>query len=192
MTSKTKPRFGIDIDGTVTCPATLIPHINKEYNVNITLNDVVEYDFLSAFPHPIDRASFNAWFKENEPAMYAVSEAATHAKQILNAWENVYELFYISARGENVFDVTTNWFQEQQIPYHHIELIGSHDKIAAARQYQVDAFFEDKHDNAVMIAEELNIPVLLFNTPYNQLSIPSNVIRVNNWLEANEWIQKKF
>ena len=35
-----KPRFGIDIDGTVTCPATLIPHINKQYNINITLDDV--------------------------------------------------------------------------------------------------------------------------------------------------------
>ena len=192
MTTKLRPRFGIDIDGTVTCPATLLPHINKQYNVNITLDDVVEYDFLSAFPHPVDRKQFNAWFKENEPALYAVSEAAQHAKQILDAWQNVYELFYISARGENVFDITTNWFQEQQIPYHHIELIGSHDKIAVAKKHKVDAFFEDKHDNAVMIAEELNIPVFLFNTPYNQPPVPSNVIRVNNWLEANDWIQKKF
>ena len=65
MTTKLRPRFGIDIDGTVTCPATLLPHINKQYNVNITLDDVVEYDFLSAFPHPVDRSQFNAWFKEN-------------------------------------------------------------------------------------------------------------------------------
>ncbi len=81
----------------------------------------MEYDFLSAFPYPVDRSQFNAWFKENEPALYAVSELAQHAKQILNAWQNVYELFYISARGENVFDITKNWFQEHQIPYDHIE-----------------------------------------------------------------------
>lgn len=192
VAAKLKPRFGIDIDGTVTCPATLIPHINKQYNVNITLDDVVEYDFLSAFPHPVDRTQFDAWFKENEPSMYAVSELAADAKNILSAWQNRYELYYISARGENVFDITTKWFQEQCVPYDHIELIGSHDKIAAARLHEVDAFFEDKHDNAVMIAEELNIPVILFNTPYNQLAVPSNVIRVNSWLEANDWIQKKF
>ncbi len=71
-------------------------------------------------------------------------------------------------------------------------MIGSHDKIAVAKKHKVDAFFEDKHDNAVMIAEELNIPVFLFDTPYNQPPVPSNVIRVNNWLEANDWIQKKF
>ena len=180
MTTKLRPRFGIDIDGTVTCPATLLPHINKQYNVNITLDDVVEYDFLSAFPHPVDRSQFNAWFKENEPALYAVSEAAQHAKQILDAWQNVYELFYISARGENVFDITTNWFQEQQIPYHHIELIGSHDKIAVAKKHKVDAFFEDKHDNAVMIAEELNITVFFSHKQYNKQPVSSNVTRVIN------------
>ena len=54
---------------------------------------------------------------------------------------------------ENVFDMTKNWFETQQVPYDHIELIGSHDKIAVAKKHKVDAFFEDKHDNAVMIAE---------------------------------------
>jgi uncharacterized protein len=41
-----------------------------------------------------------------------------------------------------------------------------------------------------MIHEELNIPVVLFNTPYNQNPIPEGVIRVNDWTEANQWVQK--
>lgn len=192
MSSILKPRLGIDIDGTVTCPSTLIPHINKQYNLSITLNDVVEYDFLSAFPSPVDRNEFNAWFKENEPTMYKVSDLAAHAKSILQSWESKFELYYISARGKNVYDITCNWFNEHNIPYDHIELIGSHDKIEIARRYNVDAFFEDKHDNAVMIAEELNIPVILFDTPYNRLPVPQNVIRVENWLQANDWINKIF
>lgn len=192
MKQEQKPRFGIDIDGTVTSPDTLLPHINKQYNVNIQLKDVVEYDFLSAFPHPVDRKQFHTWFKEQEPALYAVSEAATYAKQVLNSWRNIYELIYISARGENCYDVTLQWFKEQHIPYDHIELIGSHDKIASAKQHNIEAFFEDKHDNAVMLAEELQIPVILFNTPYNQLPVPNKVVRVNNWLEANDWIQRTF
>jgi uncharacterized protein len=73
--------------------------------------------------------------------------------------------------------------------YHHIELIGSHDKISTAKKHGVDIFFEDKHDNAVAISEELSIPVLLFNTPYNQKPLPGGVIRVNDWQEANSWVQ---
>ncbi|MFB7157937.1 MULTISPECIES: hypothetical protein [unclassified Lysinibacillus] len=187
-----KPRFGIDIDGTVTCPSTLIPHINKQYNVNITLDDVCEYDFLSAFPHPVDRVAFNTWFKENEPFMYEVSEAAKDAKDILNTWKENYELYYISARGENVSDVTVNWFNSQSIPYDHIELIGSHDKVSVAKKHGVEAFFEDKHDNAVILAEELKIPVVLFDTPYNRLAVPDNVVRVYNWQEANQFITNYF
>ena len=192
MTMLVKPRFGIDIDGTVTSPATLIPHINKQYNLAITLDDVVEYDFLSAFPYPVDRDQFQHWFKANEPEMYRVSELAHHAQEVLQSWKQKYELFYISARGQNVKDITTNWFYDQDIPFDHIELIGSHDKIKTAKAFEVDVFFEDKHDNAVMLAEQLNIPVLLFDTPYNRLPIPSNVIRVYDWLEANEWIKQNF
>ena len=192
MSTILKPRFGIDIDGTVTCPSTLIPHINKQYNLSITLNDVVEYDFLSAFPFPVDRNEFNEWFKANESSMYEESEIAANAKSILQSWESKFELYYISARGKNVYDITYNWFNEHNIPFDHIELIGSHDKIEIAKQFNVDAFFEDKHDNAVMIAEELDIPVILFDTPYNRLPAPKNVIRVENWIQANEWIQKIF
>lgn len=192
MDLKLKPRFGIDIDGTVTSPSTLIPHINKQYKTNITLDDVVEYDFLSAFPYPIDRQVFHNWFKEQEPYLYAVSEIAENAHDVLKNWQHAYELYYISARGENVLDITYNWFKEHDVPYDYIELVGSHDKVSVAKKHHVDAFFEDKHDNAVMIAEELSIPVILFDTPYNRMSIPSNVIRVYNWREANEWITKLF
>lgn len=192
MTNQVKPRFGIDIDGTVTCPSTLIPHINKQYNTNITLADVVEYDFLSAFPYPVDRAEFQAWFSKNEPAMYRVSEAAKHAKDVLNAWHKQFELYYISARGENVLNITYDWFSEQAIPYDNITLIGSHNKVQTAKDFAVDAFFEDKHDNAVMLAEELKIPVILFDTPYNRQPVPQNVFRVTDWLEADRVIQKHF
>lgn len=187
-----KPRFGIDIDGTVTTPDTLIPHINKQYNTNIVLDDVIEYDFLSAFPNPVDRNEFARWFKENEPYLYSVSKIANDAQQILNNWHKQYELYYISARDLHLYDVTKKWFEQHQVPYDHIELIGSHDKLEAAKKYRVDVFFEDKHDNAVILAEELQIPVLLFDTPYNRKVIPSNVIRVHNWKEANEWIERHF
>lgn len=190
--TKTKPRFGIDIDGTVTCPDTLIPHINKQYNTNIVLDDVIEYDFLSAFPHPVDRNEFNRWFKENEGYMYSVSSIAKDAQVILKKWHPLYELYYISARGLNVFEITKQWFEQNDVPYDHIELIGSHDKLRIAREHKVQVFFEDKHDNAVMLAEELQIPVILFDTPYNRKAIPTNVIRVNNWVEADSWINKNF
>ena len=37
-------RFGIDIDGTVTSPTSLLPHINKAFQTELVLDDIKEYD----------------------------------------------------------------------------------------------------------------------------------------------------
>lgn len=183
-------RFGIDIDGTVTCPTSLLPHINKEYKVNLVLDDIKEYDLTKAFS--VDEQQFYNWYKTVEDHIYDTSPPQEYAKKVLENWMSQYELFYISARGENVYDTTYNWFKREAIPYDHIDLIGSHYKIEAAKKHQVHAFFEDKHDNAVDIHEELDIPVILFDTPYNRKAIPDGVKRVSNWQEANDWIKHLF
>lgn len=183
-------RFGIDIDGTVTCPTSLLPHINEQFGCNLILDDIKEYDLTKAFP--ITEEEFYTWYKQAEATIYETSPAQEYAKLILTEWQKNYELFYISARGKNVLDCTLQWFEREDIPFDHIELIGSHHKIETAKNFKVDAFFEDKHDNAVGIHEELDIPVFLFDTPYNREPIPEGVIRVRSWQEADEWIKKLF
>lgn len=182
-----KKRFGIDIDGTVTCPASILPFLNKDFNLNVTLEDVKQYDLMPLVT--VSEEEFAQWFSCNEPVIYAQSPLADGAKQVLKSWEHEHELYFISARAKHLLDVTTTWFTDNELKYKHIELIGTHDKIEAAKKFNVDLFFEDKHDNAVTIHEECKIPVLLFNTPYNQDPIPPGVIRVNNWKEAKKWVE---
>ncbi|MBS4173553.1 hypothetical protein [Bacillus sp. FJAT-49736] len=181
-----KKRFGIDIDGTVTSPDALLPFINKQYQLNLTLNDITEYELTNVIDIPPEE--FYDWFIKTEPAIYAQSPLAQGAKAVLSRWKEEFELYFISARNSNLLEVTSKWFNENDIKYHHIELIGSHHKVETARKYNIDIFFEDKHDNAVMIHEELGIPVILFDTPYNRDPIPNGVIRVTNWKEAENWI----
>ncbi|WNS81946.1 hypothetical protein RRU94_14390 [Domibacillus sp. DTU_2020_1001157_1_SI_ALB_TIR_016] len=181
-------RFGIDIDGTVTCPASLVPFLNEAFSLNITLEDIKQYDLSAALNIPPDK--MRDWFDQTEPAIYAASPLAEGADSILAKWQKQFHLLFISARRQHLFDVTEKWFQDKQIYYDHIELIGSHDKVEAAKRHKVDIFFEDKHDNAVTLAEELHIPVVLFNTPYNQDPVPDRVVRVNNWHEADLWVQQ--
>lgn len=184
-------RFGIDIDGTVTCPTSLIPHINEAFGSELTIEDIREYDLTAALPQ-LDKKEFYSWFKKHEPKIYASSPISKDAKQIINNWKHRYELYFISARGADVRNVTFDWFEQHAIAYDHIELIGTHKKISTAKQHNVDLFFEDKHDNAVEISEELDIPVILFDTPYNREPVPNKVVRVYDWLEADQWVKKEF
>jgi uncharacterized protein len=183
-------RLGIDIDGTVTCPTSLLPHINEQFGCSLVLDDIKEYDLTKAFQ--VDEHMFREWYMSAESHIYSTSPAQAFAKKILDDWHAQFELYYISARGHQVYDATLDWFKREEIPYDHIELVGSHNKIATAKKFGVHAFFEDKHDNAVDIHEELDIPVILFDTPYNRDPIPKGVIRVNDWQEANQWIKKLF
>jgi uncharacterized protein len=181
-------RFGIDIDGTVTSPESLLPHINDHFQLNLTLQDITQYELTEVLD--ISPQIFGKWFKEAEPVIYKESPLAPGAKIILDQWKEKHELYFISARRTDLIQITKEWFDAQDLMYHHIELIGSHDKISTAKKHDVDIFFEDKHDNAVAISEELSIPVLLFNTPYNQKPIPDGVIRINDWKEADDWVQQ--
>ncbi|PLR93847.1 hypothetical protein [Bacillus sp. T33-2] len=181
-----RKRFGIDIDGTVTCPSSLVPFINEAFKLNITLEDIKQYDLMPLVS--VTEEEFTEWFSTNEPVIYARSPLAQGAKNVLAQWEKEHELYFISARGTHLLNLTKEWFQENGLSFHHIDLIGTHDKIGAAKKYEVEIFFEDKHDNAVMIREQCNIPVILFNTPYNQEPVPEGVIRVNGWQEAGKWV----
>lgn len=182
-----KKRFGIDIDGTVTCPSTFVPYLNKSFNLNITLDDITQYDLTPLVD--ISKEEFAQWFLDNEPIIYAESPLAKGAKNTLKQWSAKHELFYISARGSHLLSLTEEWFNKMNISYDFIDLLGSHDKVAAAKNYKVDIFFEDKHDNAVEIHENCQIPVILFDTPYNRDPIPNGVIRVYTWEEAEQWVQ---
>ncbi|PYZ98651.1 hypothetical protein CR205_08760 [Alteribacter lacisalsi] len=183
-------RFGIDIDGTITDPATFIPAINEHFERDLTLNDITEYDLSRVLG--ISGEDFWKWMQQHEGSLYASAALAAEAKKTLLEWERKHELFYISARNTRFTDLTKTWFDKHALPYHHIELLGKHDKIDAVKNHDVDAFFEDKHDNAVGIAEECSIPVVLMNTPYNQDPVPGLVHRVSSWAEARETVRRLF
>ncbi|GAE24743.1 HAD-superfamily hydrolase-like protein [Halalkalibacter wakoensis JCM 9140] len=183
-----RKRFGLDIDGTVTDPNTFVPYLNKHFNKSLTLDDLTEYDLTSILN--ISEEQFWEWMGQHEGLIYEQAELAEHAEPILHEWTKHHQLIYITARRNHLSDVTQKWFMSKAVPYDHIELVGKHDKLEAVREHQLDIFFEDKHDNAVAIAEEFNIPVILMDTPYNRLPSPTNVVRAQNWLEAKEWVDK--
>ncbi|WP_414042915.1 5' nucleotidase, NT5C type [Macrococcus animalis] len=185
-----KFRMGIDIDGTVTCPTALVPYLQKSFNEKFKYEDITEYDLSKVLNIP--ESEIYQWFKAYEHEMYQFSPVHKDADLVLTEWSNYYNLIFISARHTYLETLTINWFKEHNVPYHHIELTGSHKKIETAKQLQVDAFFEDKLDNAIDIHEALNIPVYLFDTPYNQSTLPEGVKRVKTWLELNQLIKHQF
>jgi uncharacterized HAD superfamily protein len=183
-----KRKLGFDIDGTVTCPAAIVPFINEAFHLQLTLENLTDYDLLKVVDVP--EKDFTDWYEKKEAEIFTFSPLAEGAKEALLKWGTDHELIFISARGENVLDVTKEWFISHGIRYDHIELIGSHEKVESVNKYGVEIFFEDKYENAIEIQEKCQIPVLLFDTPYNQGSLPNGVKRVFSWKEARNWVEE--
>ena len=185
-----KHKLGFDIDGTITCPAAIVPYLNKAFGLQLTLANLTDYDLLKVVDIP--EKEFTDWYTKKEAEIYTFSPIAEGAKDLLLRWGRKHELIFISARGKEVLDVTKEWFIRNGIPYDHIELIGSHEKIESARKHGVEIFFEDRYENAIEISEVCHIPVILFDTPYNQGPLPNRVIRVSNWKEAEKKVEEWF
>lgn len=179
-------RIGLDIDGTVTDPAVFVPALNKSFNKELTLEDLTSFDLTGVLG--ISREEFTQWMKDHEADIYAQADLALHAQTVIEKWQHQFELFYVTARGSYLEEITRKWFKVNQLPFHHLELLGQHNKIEAIKKHHIQLFLEDKHDNAVDIATECSIPVILIDTPYNQGDDPHGVIRVKNWLEAEQWV----
>jgi uncharacterized HAD superfamily protein len=179
-----KWKIGIDIDGTVTDPATFIPHLNQAFNKALQYEEITQYHLPPLFG--ISDEEFMTWFEEHEGSIYSKALLAERAKDVLDELFQIHHLVYISARNERYHQLTLEWFKQHEIPYHHIDLLGSHNKIEIAKSHAIELFFEDKFDNANDLAEELAIPVILFNTPYNQGNLHKDVTRVNHWQEARD------
>lgn len=179
-----KLRIGIDIDGCVTCPTALVPFLQKSFDQNLKYEDITEYDLGKVLNQPDD--IIQQWFKDYQEEIYRTSPVHKDADKVLNEWAKAFHLIFISARYEFLNEITLNWFKEHNIPFHHIELTGSHNKLEACKKLEVDYFIEDKLDNAIDIHHELNIPVFLFDTPYNQSELPKGVTRVFDWQSLNQ------
>lgn len=185
-----KKYFGIDIDGTITCPRSFLPFINKAFQTELELEDMKDYNLIPLLN--ISEKEFWQWMDQNEADIYLHSQIVENAKNTLQAWSEKAHLHYITARRPYLEGTTLQWFEQNKVPYHQITHVGSHDKIKAVQNNKIELFFEDNYDNACAIAEHCKIPVLLFDMPYNQKPVPSDVIKIKDWKEAEDWVINHF
>lgn len=175
--------IGIDIDGTVTDPGSILPFMNEAFGRNLSLADCFEYNLATVYDIPEE--DFDKWLDEQGEQLYRSAILHSQADVILKQWYQSHRLVYISAREQKHLPVTYEWLKRHDIPYHTVDCIGSHDKLSSAKKWGVEVFLEDRKENAVQLAEELQIPVFLFDTPYNQGVLPKLVKRIRSWQEGN-------
>ncbi|MCC3144826.1 hypothetical protein LJ207_05720 [Halanaerobium sp. Z-7514] len=179
--------LGIDIDGVLTDEGTAENNIwqrkmNEYFSRDIKLG---KYTYNLAEAYGLSEAELNDFLKNKLFEVYQQVNSAPGARETLSELaEQGHKLFLITARHENFRDLTEDWLEQHQIPYH--ELHHQHDKAPLVLQKNISLFVDDKKENAINIAAE-NIPVILVSKYHNSDFKGNQIItKVDNWEQIKE------
>ena len=166
--------IGIDIDDTLNNLSDILLEYGKRYNEENSIKHEIQkekYDFEEAF----------GWNKEQENKFkeqyigicLAQATVKTGAREYVKKLkEEGHKIFIITARTpeetvKNVQEISAEWLKRNGIMLDKLE-VGCEQKVEKCREHNIDVFIDDNTDHCKSIHESLGIPVIMFDSIYNQ------------------------
>ncbi|MGD2072686.1 MAG: hypothetical protein PVG65_04270 [Candidatus Thorarchaeota archaeon] len=182
--------IGVDID------EVLVPmleyhcqFLNRKHGLNLTKKDFYSYNFWEVYNVTKKQAIED--FLE-----FAETEECEEMQPFLGALKGVdelkefRELYVITSRQLGIKDMTDRWL-DRHFPgrfskrffgnSYNLELGKTHSKLELCKKNNIEVMIEDSPKNASEVASE--IPVVLFDKPWNQNVNGELIYRVYGWEE---------
>ncbi len=183
--------IGFDLDDVLLdfCDA-LLKHLNKKYNKDVKREEINSYfveDFFD-IPRSEGRALFDNFFFHND---HLQAVPVSGAQDVVERLSKDNDLHIITAKPEILKDITHEW-----LATHYLERFSSihfanfftdthkkRKKSEICLENNIQIFIDDSYETAVDVSS-VGIPVLLFDTPWNQNDhLPKGVKRIYSWEE---------
>ncbi|MDR5658654.1 hypothetical protein RH915_04050 [Serpentinicella sp. ANB-PHB4] len=175
----------IDIDGTLTEPYYWLDYANQYFNKTIGVEEVIQYEI-----HEVMGVSFEAFiefYRALGPEMHAKAQIRSNVHEVLWKLNEKHQIYYVTARNENMTDITRRWLEDHKLPKGELYLLGSHHKAEKAKELHCDIFIEDSFENCVELSSA-GFEVILLDCNYNQHSLLPGMVRVKGWTEIDKII----
>lgn len=176
----------IDIDGTITSPYHFISYLNEMYNKNVKDEDCTTVHWSKLFDE--DSETMIEKFHERYMHSYEEAEVVENAKEIIQELSEDNDIYFVTARGEELKDITLRWLNKNELSNIKVYMLGSAYKIDKAKELKCDIFIEDNPLNAMQLAKE-GIKVFLIETNYNKEIQHENIIKVKDWRHIKEIVE---
>lgn len=168
----------IDIDGTITNPYHFIPYLNDMYKKDLTEEQCTTHKMEELYG--VELEDLLKLFHTEYVHAYSEAKVVENAKEIINELYSSHNLYFVTARSENLKDITVNWLSENGLGEVGVHLLGSDYKLDKAKELNCNIFIEDNPDNAYQLASG-GLKVILIDNNYNRHIEHENIMRVNNW-----------
>jgi uncharacterized HAD superfamily protein len=184
-----KKVLGVDFDDVlVRTGHALAEFHNATYGTAYARDDVTNFDLSEVWdctPEEADRriAEFTTTKFHHE------AQAVLGARDALQALSETYDIMIVTGRSDEWRDPTIEWLEKNFIGlYREIHFTTSPGpgrarlKSEIVREFNMVSFIDDALHFAKDVAT-LGIPVLLFDTPWNQGTTSPGITRVHSWKE---------
>ncbi|MEG1494909.1 MAG: hypothetical protein RR047_00415 [Bacilli bacterium] len=181
-------RIGIDIDGVLTDIAKYEIDLGTKYFCNQQVSIVDSKAYFTKDMFNITKEMDNQFWAsiiydyiESEPPRKFASEIIKKLKNL------GHEIYLITARSselnmsqEEIQSLTLTWLKENDIYYDKI-IFSPEDKLEVCLDNKIDLMIEDKPENIKDISSK--IPVIVFDSNYNETCLGPNIIRCYSWYD---------
>jgi uncharacterized HAD superfamily protein len=122
-------------------------------------------------------------------------EPVKGAISVLSQWIAAgFEIAIVTGRPPATYEPSLDWLAREQVPYHSFTVVDKYGRFTTEKTIAVSLSelvarkfvfaVEDSPTMASYLAEQMRVPVKLFNRPWNRGAIDHPKIkRCNNWLE---------
>lgn len=177
----------IDIDGTITDAYFWLEEANKYFNKSVTVDQVTEYFIYKVMN--VEILEYEKFYEKNKFKIHSKQELREDVKISLKKLSILHNVYFVTARDKSLTMLTHSYLKKNELYYDELFVLGSHYKVEKAKELNCNIFIEDSYDNAMQLSKA-GFKVLLMDTNYNREKLNENIIRVYNWKEIYEKINK--
>ncbi len=178
----------IDIDGTVTEANYWLAGANRFFGKDVDAQSVTDYEIHKVMG--IRQDDYTAFYEALGEDIHWQSEIRQGAKRAIEQLSMRNNIHFVTARQQDMHDVSADWLKTQGIRYDTLTLLGTSHKAGSAEALQCDWFVEDSLSNATELSDA-GFRVLLVDCSYNQGALPPGIRRVDNWYQIEAIIHGK-
>lgn len=193
--------IAVDFDDVIfDCNATLVEFHNARYGTTLKVDDVRSWNLEQVWGCTLDEAirRVNEYlqtdFHDSAPLIAGAHEGLLKLKTL------GYSIILVTSRADDVRPQTEAWikkniaglFSDMYFINHFDASTPKHrSKADVCKEINAGVLIEDAVHHAENVAGS-NIPVLLFDQPWNRTEMGPNIVRVKSWSEVVDWVQKKL
>jgi len=165
----------------------LIDFLNEKYDAGLVYGNIRDWNIWKW--GNLSEEDYNGGFRDFEfTKPYERLTCVNGAREGLETLSEFGEVFMVTYRRENLREQTLKWLSENQMKYDKIFFSDNKSKLNICNKLNPDLIIDDSANQARILSNYFYF--LLYDKPWNQDANHENVIRVKNWDEILERVNR--